>query len=144
MLLLNKSGEETRKDVIFITTKKHFNEIEKNRKPETRPVFTKTEVEAQFPGGKEGWQSYLQKNLNASTPVDKGAPEGSYTVQVQFIVHPDGYLSDIKPLTHHGYGMEEEVVQLIKKGPKWVPAEQNGHAVASIRKQPVTFVISKQ
>ena len=65
-------------------------------------------------------------------------------VIAQFIVHKDGSLSDVKTLTNHGYGMEEEVIRLIKRGPKWEPAEQNGHKVTSYRRQPVTFVISAQ
>lgn len=107
-------------------------------------VFEKAETDAKFPGGQEGWRNFLQKNLDASIPIKNGAPAGTYEVIVQFIVHTDGYLSDIKSLTHKGYGMEDGVVQLIKNGPKWVPAEQNGHAVASIKKQTVSFVVAEQ
>jgi protein TonB len=38
--------------------------------------------------------------------------------------------------------MEEEVVRIIKKGPKWKPAVQNGKLVNAYRRQPVTFVVS--
>jgi len=106
-------------------------------------TFTKVEVEASFKGGEGAWRKYLERNLNASAPVDNGANPGSYTVVVQFIVDKDGNISDVKALTNHGYGMEDEAVRVIKRGPKWEPAIQNGRQVKAYRKQPITFVVSE-
>lgn len=106
-------------------------------------TFTKVEVEASFKGGEGAWRKYLERNLNASAPVDNGANPGSYTVVVQFIVDKEGNISDVKALTNHGYGMEEEAVRVIKRGPKWEPAIQNGRQVKAYRKQPITFVVSE-
>lgn len=100
--------------------------------------------EATFPGGVEGWRRYLERNLDASVPVYNRAPVGYYTVIVQFIVHTDGHIEDVKAVTSLGYGMEEEVVRLIKKGPKWIPAVHFGTPVKAYRKQPVTFVVSQR
>jgi protein TonB len=106
-------------------------------------TFTKVEIEAAFPGGEGQWRKFLERNLNASTPVDNGAPAGSYTVVVQFIVDKEGNVSDVKALTNHGYGMEEEAVKVIKRGPKWTPAVQNGRQVKAYRKQPITFMVTE-
>ena len=106
-------------------------------------TFTKVEVEASFKGGEGAWRKYLERNLNASAPVDNGANPGSYTVVVQFIVDKEGNISDVKALTNHGYGMEDEAVRVIKRGPKWEPAIQNGRQVKAYRKQPITFVVSE-
>lgn len=106
-------------------------------------TFTKVEVEASFKGGEGAWRKYLERNLNASAPVDNGAAPGSYTVVVQFIVDKEGNISDVKALTNHGYGMEDEAVRVIKRGPKWEPAIQNGRQVKAYRKQPITFVVSE-
>lgn len=107
-------------------------------------IFETVEVEAYFPGGAEGWFGYLRQNLNPSVPVDKGAPEGLYTVIIQFIVGKDGKVYDVTPLTKHGYGMEAEVVRILKKSPPWVPAVQNGKNVNAYRKQPVTFQVQSE
>ena len=107
-------------------------------------IFTKVENEAEFPGGNAAWVRYLTKNLNASTPVDNGAPEGTYQVIVRFIVSKDGSISDVTPETKFGYGMEDEAVKIIKKGPKWTPALQNGRNVNAYRRQPITFVVQEQ
>jgi protein TonB len=107
-------------------------------------IFTKVENEAQFPGGTAAWVRYLQKKLNANTPVDNGARSGTYQVIVKFIVSKDGSISDVQPETKHGYGMEEEAMKIIKRGPKWTPALQNGRNVNAYRRQPITFVVEEQ
>ena len=117
-------------------------EVPKKDEDENK-VFNKVEVEAAFPGGEAAWRRYLQNNLDANTPVDNGAPEGTYTVIVRFIVSKDGSISDVEAETKHGYGMEEEAKKIIKKGPKWTPALQNGRNVNAYRRQPITFVVSE-
>ena len=105
-----------------------------------QPVFTKVQVAPVFDGD---WDKFLQKNLNPEVPVNNGAPSGQYTVIAQFIVEMDGSITDLKTLTKHGYGMEDEVVKLLRQSPKWVPATQNGRKVRAYKKQPITFVISE-
>jgi murein DD-endopeptidase MepM/ murein hydrolase activator NlpD len=107
-------------------------------------IFEKVEIEPAFPGGEHAWLSYLQKNLNANTPVDNFAPAGSYTVWVEFLVSKNGDISDIKTLTNHGFGMEAEVAKLMKNGPNWLPGIQNGIKVNAYKKQPVTFVVMEE
>lgn len=107
-------------------------------------VFTKTEVPASFPGGKEAWQKYLERNLKMDLPVINGAPPGKYTVIVSFIVAPDGGISNVKADNDPGYQTAAEAVRMIVKGPKWVPAKQNGKAVKSKVKQSITYVISEE
>jgi beta-lactamase regulating signal transducer with metallopeptidase domain len=97
-----------------------------------------------FPGGQTEWRKYLERNLNANVGVDNGAPAGQYTVWAKFVVDAEGNLSDIKATTEHGFGMEAEVIRIIKAGPKWVPAAVDGKAVSAYRIQPVTFVITEE
>jgi outer membrane biosynthesis protein TonB len=107
-------------------------------------IYEKVEVEAEFPGGLRAWRRYLERNLNAQVPSDAGAPTGSYTVIAKFIVDQMGNVSDVKTLTKHGYGMEEEVRRALKAGPKWTPPIHNGRNVTAYRQQPITFVIAEQ
>jgi len=110
----------------------------------TDSVFTREEKEAGFPGGEKGWRSYLERNLNPDVPIKRKARPGTYNVRIKFIVQKDGSISDISAETTYGYGMEEEVIRVITKGPKWVPAVQYGRKVKAYRIQPVTFVVSLQ
>lgn len=106
-------------------------------------IFGKVEIEARFPGGDAKWRDYLVKNVNSSIPEQKFAPPGIYTAVVQFVVDKEGNISDVKPLTNHGFGIEEEVMRVIKSGPKWEPAIQNEKTVKAYRKQPVTFRVER-
>jgi len=117
--------------------------VEAPKSDDEDKIFTKVENEAAYPGGDVAWRRFLEKNLNASTPVDNGAPQGTYQVIVKFIVSKDGSISDVQAESKHGYGMEEEAVKVIRKGPKWTPALQNGRNVNAYRRQPITFVVSE-
>lgn len=118
--------------------------IEEKKEEDENTVFTKVEVEAQFKGGEREWRKFLERNLDPNVPVENGAGEGTYTVVVQFIVDKEGKISDVKALTSHGHGMEEEAMRVIKKGPDWVPAIQNGRNVKAYRKQPITFIVAPE
>jgi len=116
--------------------------IEEKKEDDENKIFDKVEIEAMFPGGDSKWRQYLERNLNAQVAADNGAPEGTYTTVVQFVVDKEGNISDVRALTNHGYGLEDEAMRVIKKGPKWTPAIQNGRQVKAYRKQPITFVVS--
>jgi protein TonB len=114
---------------------------EKKEDPDENKIFDKVEIEAAFPGGDGKWRRYLETNCNGQVATDNGAPEGTYTTVIQFVVDKEGNISDVRALTNHGYGMEDEAMRVIKKGPKWTPAIQNGRSVKAYRKQPITFQV---
>ncbi len=100
------------------------------------PHNTKVEQPAKFPGGDEAWKRYLERNLNTKV----SAPKGVYTVHVQFIVNKDGSISNVKaeaPKDCQACGQEAE--NLIRKGPKWEPAVQNGRNVVYQAVKDITF-----
>jgi protein TonB len=118
--------------------------IEEKKEDDENKIFEKVEVEASFPGGDAAWRKFLERNLRGDVASENGAPAGTYTVVVQFVVDKEGNVSDVKALTSHGYGMEDEAVRVIKKGPQWKPAIQNGRNVKAYRRQPITFQIEEQ
>ena len=115
--------------------------VEEKKVDDENKIFDKVEIEARFPGGDSKWRQYLERNANGQVATDNGAPEGTYTTVVQFVVDKEGNISDVKALTNHGYGMEQEAMRAIQKGPKWNPAVQNGRQVKAYRKQPITFQV---
>ena len=106
-------------------------------------VFTSVQIEAEFPGGPGAWKKYLERNLNTAVPSDNGAPEGKYTVVVTFLVDKNGNISDVQA-DQGPDGTKDEAIRVIKKGPPWKPAVQNGHNVAYRAKQAITFVVSPE
>jgi protein TonB len=105
---------------------------------ETDEITGIFEIEPKYSGN---WERFLRQNLNAEVPVQNNAPEGTYSVVIQFVVDKEGNISEIKPLTNHGYGMEQEAIRVLKKAMKWSPAIQNGYAVKAYRRQPITFQV---
>lgn len=110
-------------------------EVPKNTEPD---IWEKVEIDAKFAGN---WEKFLTRNLDANTPVDNGAAPGNYVVLVQFVVDVDGSVSQIKPISSAGYGMEEEAVRVLRKAEKWVPAYQNGKYVKAWRTQKIVFQV---
>jgi protein TonB len=100
-------------------------------------VFTKVENPAEFPGGQSEWTRYLQKNLRYPDDAIDNGTQG--VVRVQFIVDKEGNISEVQALNDPGDGLAEEAVRIIKKGPKWRPAEQNGRKVIYRHIQAITF-----
>lgn len=112
---------------------------------EEKPVYTGpaevVDVDARFDGN---WKRFLEGNLNAEVPVNNSAPAGRYSVVIRFVVDVDGSVSDIQPLTAHGYGLEEEAVRVIRKSKKWEPAFLNGKHVKAYKKQVVVFEVVEE
>ena len=113
-------------------------------------VFTKVEKEAKFPGGIEGWRKYLEANLNANLGnkyirLRKNEQMAQQTVKLQFKVSKEGKVSDVVALPNADVHpkLAQEAVRVIKQGPDWVPAEQNGRPVIYQAIQYITFQVSR-
>ncbi|WP_395061452.1 energy transducer TonB [Flavobacterium sp.] len=82
------------------------------------------EVKPEFPGGMTKFYGFIQKNYTAP---DEPGLKGQ--VFVSFVVEKDGTLTDIKVLRDIGYGTGKEAERVLRKSPRWTPAEQNGKKV---------------
>jgi protein TonB len=120
--------------------KKDIEESELGKQNE-KPVFTKVENEAAFPGGNGAWARYMERALGSFDAGKAGAAPGKYVVIVRFVVSNDGVVSDVEAETNHGYGMEEISIKIIKNGPRWKPALQNGRNVNAYHRQSITFIV---
>jgi len=141
---INQEGEKT--DVVAPPTEQSTGQVEapKAQTEDYDKEFKTVQIEAKFPGGPDAWQKYLERNLNSNVPVDNGAPPGNYTVIVSFLVDKSGNISEVQSLNDPGYGTAAEAVRVIKKGPAWTPAVQNGRNVIYRQKQSITFQVSEQ
>lgn len=96
------------------------------------------EKEATFPGGLQKWGAYI---ASAKYKFDKTTPAGTYKVLVKFIVNKSGAITDVGALTNFGYGLEEMVINVIQKAPRWNSAILLNRPVNAYRIQPVTLVV---
>ena len=58
---------------------------------------------------------------------------------VKFIVDKTGKVSQVEAITMKGTKLAEIATNAIRKGPDWIPAQQNGRYVNAYRLQPVTL-----
>lgn len=110
---------------------------------EDNRVFTKVEIEASFPGGDGKWNDYVRQTITSH--MDELVSDGNTgTCTVQFIVSKDGVVSDVTAMTMQGTKLAEIAVNAIRRGPKWIPAEQNGRKVNAFRRQNIRFILADQ
>ena len=137
---VGKIDQEGIKDPEIVNPPKVEEETKVVEAPKEDPnqVFTKVEVEAQFPGGEGKWNQYVQRAVekNIDDLVDDGQ---AGTCEVQFIVDREGNVSNVEALTMKGSVLARIATDAIRKGPKWIPAIQNGRQVKAWRRQKITF-----
>jgi TonB family protein len=110
-------------------------------KQESLPEYPVVEMAAPE-GGRKAFKEYLEKNLRYPEQALNNKVEGKVTVQ--FTIEPSGKISDFRVLKSLGYGCDEEVVRLIKQGPKWVPTKKNSEAVKDKVRVRMRFSLPKK
>ena len=93
-------------------------------------------------GGRRAFKQYLEKNLQYPEQALAENIEGKVTVQ--FTVESSGQLSDFKVLKGIGHGCEEEVIRLVKQGPKWNPTRRNTESLRDKVKVRMKFTLPKK
>jgi periplasmic protein TonB len=98
--------------------------------------FHSVEMEPEFPGGKEAWATFLSRYLQVPGELEAGERK---TVVVKFQVSEEGVVTNFEIVQSAGKSFDNEVLRVLKRMPKWKPAIQNNHKVATSFTQPVTF-----
>ncbi len=104
-------------------------------------TFTMVQVEASFPGGVQAWRRYLEKNLRIPDRFEGIIRNGRRTIVVAFMVDPEGNIRDTYIMQSAEWSADMEALRLIRNGPKWIPATQNGKRVNFYQKQAITMVV---
>ncbi|MEO5911338.1 MAG: energy transducer TonB, partial [Pelobium sp.] len=98
------------------------------------------DVLPEYPGGINNARRYVGEHVEYPAEAIENEIEG--TIIVTFIIEQDGRISDIKIDKGLGYGLDEEVMKVIKRMPKWIPAKLNGKYVRYRMRLPVSFKLS--
>ncbi len=86
--------------------------------------------------GKSEFERYIESNLHRPDTLTAGQ---RVVVAVSFIVHTDGSLDSIRIVRSPGKSFSDEAIRIIKSGPKWKPAEENGKPVEDEVKVRIVF-----
>ena len=98
-------------------------------------VYNMVDQSAKFQDGYNSIIKFVQENIKFPAEAKENNVHGRLMVSV--VVEKDGSLSDIKIKKGLGYGLDEEIVRIIKMMPKWQPAQHKGKTV----RQSQTIVI---
>ena len=103
-------------------------------------IFTFAEVMPDF-SGKDGFQSYLKKNVRYPFAEKDQGKQG--TVYVSFVIEKDGTIANVKAAkeVEGAPGFTKEAIRLISIMPKWTPGMMNGYPVRIEITQPVRFTL---
>jgi len=100
-------------------------------------VYLVVEEMPEFPGGEEERMKFLANNIKYPEKARENGIQG--TVYVNFVIEPDGSISNIKIRRGISKELNEEVIRVIKLMPKWIPGKQRGIAVRVSYNMPVKF-----
>ena len=114
----------------------------KSQAQQKNGIYTVSDVMPAFPGGNKAMSNYLAKNITYPKADREQNKQGR--VIVQFIVEPDGRLTDVRALRSPSAAMSEEAIRVFKNSPKWKPGRVNGKPVRAQYNVPVNFAISAE
>lgn len=102
-------------------------------------IFTVVESMPEFPGGMGKLMGYLGNNIKYPPLAKESGIQGR--VFINFVVEPDGKISQVKVLRGIGGGCDEEAVRVVQAMPKWKPGLQRGKPVRVSYNLPVKFTL---
>ena len=100
-------------------------------------IFKIVEEMPSFPGGEQKLMEFVGKNIKYPQIARETGIQGR--VFVNFVVEPDGSVSNVSVLRGIGGGCDEEAMRVVKSMPKWKPGKQRGKAVRVSYQIPVFF-----
>ena len=90
-----------------------------------------------FPGGEEGVLDFIGTHIRYPKSARHQGISGR--VFVNFVVEPDGSITNVKVLKGIGGGCDEEAVRVVKMMPNWIPGEKDGKKVRVSYTLPINF-----
>jgi len=94
-------------------------------------------AEPKYPGGDDARTKFLQENLVYPEEARKVGLEGR--VVVEFIVEPNGSLSNFKIVRHVAPILDEEALRVVKLMPNWIPEKYQDKTVRVKYEIPIIF-----
>ena len=114
--------------------------VPQNNRPFTDPVSLEFDEAPTFPGGIDGYNKFLTKNLK----WPKTAIDAQGRVFVSFIIEKDGHLTNFKIEKSLEKDFDDEAIRVLKKMPRWTPAMKNGKIVRVRFAIPIKFMLTDQ
>jgi protein TonB len=100
-------------------------------------IFKVVEEMPEFPGGAAKMMEFIQKNIKYPMIARESDIQGR--VFVNFVVEPDGSITNVTVMRGIGGGCDEEALRVVQSMPNWKPGKQRGSAVRCSFTVPIIF-----
>ena len=100
-------------------------------------IFKVVEEMPEFPGGAAKMMEFIQKNIKYPMMARESDIQGR--VFVNFVVEPDGTITNVTVMRGIGGGCDEEALRVVQSMPNWKPGKQRGSAVRCSFTVPIIF-----
>ena len=100
-------------------------------------IFKVVEEMPQFPGGAAKMMEFIQKNIQYPMTAQENGIQGR--VFVNFVIEPDGSITNVTVMRGIGGGCDEEAIRIVQSMPNWKPGKQRGVAVRCSFTVPIIF-----
>ena len=107
---------------------------------ENAVLIDHVDILPEYPGGINNARKYVGEHVEYPDEAVENDIEG--TIIVTFVIERDGSVTDIKIDKGLGYGLDQEVLRVMRSMPKWTPAKLNGEFVRYRMRMPVTFKLA--
>lgn len=123
----------------YAKTKEAQNKFDEQAKMSDTTVFTVVEVLPEFPGGTESLYKYLSSKIKYPAKAKEDGIQGR--VFINFVVEPDGSITNVKVLRGLRSDLDKEAVRAISMMPKWIPGVNRGKRVRVSYNLPIKFTL---
>jgi protein TonB len=100
-------------------------------------IFKVVEEMPEFPGGAAKMMEFIQKNIKYPMMARESDIQGR--VFVNFVVEPDGTITNVTVMRGIGGGCDEEALRVVQSMPNWKPGKQRGSAIRCSFTVPIIF-----
>ncbi len=118
--------EQKNNDGEIILNQTHSDSQFDEEKNDENHIYNAVEIMPEYPnGGINGFRQFIATNYN----LPKANRDIKGTLIINFVIEPDGSMSNIKVVRDLGFGTGFEAVRILKLADKWIPGIQNGKPV---------------
>ena len=130
-IYVQKYGDKAKKAVVTIQS------IERRNNSKDDNFYLVSDMEPEFPGGKEELNTFMRNNLTYPEECLSNGIQGR--VIVKFIVEADGTVTSPTIEQSVDHALDSVSLAMVKKMPKWRPALEDQKPVRREHSVPVTF-----
>ena len=95
--------------------------------------------EPQFPGGRDSLNLFIMKNCRYPAISREQNKQGEEVIQI--LIDKDGHPSSVAILQSVSPEIDKEIVRVLSRSPRWIPATVNGNPVQKVFLIPITYAI---